>query len=470
MTNVIVTKYQLRPDQNARENDQILLKHVNAIALMPVKGGKRISLLGRRLFNVLLHKSMNDPDAKEHSVELSEVLHMAGKNMPTNYEHVKSTLKELMTTTVEWHSPSRNEDVDLWEACNLLSGVSLSRNKATGVVTVKWRFDQSIRENILKPAIYSRLSIESITQFSTHSALALYEICARYVNNPSHLTSRQNWKTWWKPVLTGFLTDPEKADYRFFKRDVLKKAVAEVNAKTNLQINGPIEFKESNGRTVVDIQFEVYYKANSNGEMPTAPLVNTTIEELPVIGRAIALGVTQKDIEKLLTQYPLVMISIGLDDLEKRLDIPNHKVRSITKPGAWLKAVLKRMDGDQTETAAAPVDVEKQKSEWVQEWLKKEKEKLLYAFEDSTEEEMQETRKAFEEYLVSSDQPILVRQLKKHDKDSPTAKRYKINYWEDRMLSALFIQFLGITKKGADWDKPTAEDLLAIAAKAMAPK
>lgn len=90
--------------------------------------------------------------------------------------------------------------------------------------------------------------------------MALYEICARYVNNPSHLTSRQNWKTWWRPVLTGVAADPEKAEYRFFNRDVLKKAVAEVNAKSNLQIIGPIEFKGSDNRTVIDIQFEVHYK------------------------------------------------------------------------------------------------------------------------------------------------------------------------------------------------------------------
>lgn len=152
-------------DKNFKEKeDEILLKHVNAIALMPVKGGKKISLMGRRLFNVLLHRSMNEPEKAEHEVSLFEIINTADSKT-TNYEQIKKALKELMTTTVEWQSPSKNEFVDIWDACNLLSGVSLMKNKKTGSVTVKWRFDCKIRENILRPEIYSRLSIESITQF-----------------------------------------------------------------------------------------------------------------------------------------------------------------------------------------------------------------------------------------------------------------------------------------------------------------
>jgi hypothetical protein len=449
------------------DKDEYLLKHVNAVALMPVIGGRKISLLGRRLFNVLLHHSMNNPDNEEHQAGLSEIVEMADINS-RNFEQIKKTLRELMTTTVEWQSPAQNEFVETWDACNLLSGVGITKNKSSGHVTVRWRFDSKVRENILRPEIYSRLSLASMTKFSTHGALALYEICARYVNNPSHLTTRRNWREWWLPVLSGVSNEKPTTEYRFFKRDVLKKAIAEINAKSNLEVVGPIEYKGSDGKTVNDIQFKVKFKSNSE-ELSSGDFsdnVNFTGEQLPVVGRAISLGVTQNEITKLITEYPLVMISIGLDDLETRISIPTQKVRPITKPGAWLKAVLKRIDNAQTKAAVKPVDVEKQKSEWVQEWLKKEKEKLLYAFEDSTEEEKQEIRRTFEEYLVSLAQSILVRQLKKYDKDSPTAK----HYWEDRMLSALFIQFLGITKKGADWDKPTAEDLLAIAAKAMAPK
>lgn len=456
-------------DKNFKEKeDEILLKHVNAIALMPVKGGKKISLMGRRLFNVLLHRSMNEPEKAEHEVSLFEIINTADSKT-TNYEQIKKALKELMTTTVEWQSPSKNEFVDIWDACNLLSGVSLMKNKKTGSVTVKWRFDCKIRENILRPEIYSRLSIESITQFSTHPAMALYEICARYVNNPSHLTSRQNWKTWWRPVLTGVAADPEKAEYRFFNRDVLKKAVAEVNAKSNLQIIGPIEFKGSDNRTVIDIQFEVHYKKNTGNAMAKKPLINTKEEELPVIGRAINCGVTQKEIEKLFTLYSLDSISHGIDELEKRLGMPKEKICEVEKPGLWLKAVLKRIDAQSQGMAITSVGIEKQRKEWVQNWLKIVKEKLIYAFEDASKEEQQEIRQEFEAHLIATDQKILLEKLREVNLHHES-KSDNLYYWNFRMLKATFISFLGVKYLGPNWDKPTADDLLAHAAKEASEK
>ena len=56
------------------EFDDYLLKHVNAVALMPVQGGRRISLLGRRLFNVLLHRAQDDGEKEEYEARLHEVV------------------------------------------------------------------------------------------------------------------------------------------------------------------------------------------------------------------------------------------------------------------------------------------------------------------------------------------------------------------------------------------------------------
>lgn len=446
-------------------DDDVLLKHVNAIALMPVIGGRRISLLGRRLFNVLLHHSMAHPDKEEHEAGLTEIVDMADFTS-RNFDQIKKTLRELMSTTVEWQSPAKNEMVETWDACNLLSGVGLTKNKKSGHVTVRWRFDSKVRENILKPEIYSRLSLESIMMFSTHGAMALYEICARYAKNPSHLTTRRNWREWWLPVLTGVSKDKSKTEYRFFKRDVLKKAIAEVNAKSNLVIIGPIEFKANDGRTVNDIQFEVHYKKESEMNIWKAPLINTTEEELPIIGRAIVLGVKQKEIEKLFAEYSMNIIVNGLDKLEARLGMPKDKVTEISKPGLWLRAVVKKIS--QTEEAGTlgmpePVDIAKQRDQWAQEWLRIRKQKLLYAFQDSTEIEQHGTIKAFEEYLEQTAQKILLNKVRELNQNNSASKQ-KTHIWEHRMLSAVFFNFLGLTRHGDGWDKPSAEDLLSIAA------
>lgn len=453
------------PMDDAKDDD-VLLKHVNAIALMPVIGGRRISLLGRRLFNVLLHHSMACPEKEEHEAGLTEIVDMADFTS-RNFDQIKKTLKELMSTTVEWQSPAKNEAVETWDACNLLSGVGLTKNKKSGHVTVRWRFDSKVRENILKPEIYSRLSLESIMMFSTHGAMALYEICARYAKNPSHLTTRRNWREWWLPVLTGVSKDKSKTEYRFFKRDVLKKAVAEVNAKSNLVVIGPIEFKAGDGKTVNDIQFEVYYKKESETETRRAPLINTTEEELPIIGRAINLGVKQKDIEQLFAEYSLKLVVIGLDKLEQRLAMPKDKVSEISRPGLWLKAVIKKLSKEEeagTLGASEPIDIDKRREEWAQEWLRTKKESLLNTFEDSPESVRQGITDAFIEHLEDFSRQTMLVKLKKILKDNDS-QNPKINFWEHRMLRSVFINFLGLTYRGDDWDKPTAEDLLIIAAK-----
>lgn len=440
------------------EDDEYLLKHVNAVALMPIKGGKRISLLGRRIFNVLLHRSMDDADKLEHSAGLSEITGMANYTS-SNLEQIKKTLKELMTTTVEWQSPAKNESVETWDACNLLSGVGITKDKKTGSVTVRWRFDTQIRDRLLKPDIYSKLSLEAITQFSSHPAMALYEICARYVCNPSHLTARQNWRTWWRPVLTGVSTNSDEAEYRFFKRDVLNKAIAEVNAKTNLDVKGPIEYKEINNRTVVDIQFEVRFKQGKLGIMPTKPLVGIDENDLPLIGRAILLGVKQKEIEKLIGKHDIDILTQALDELEKRLQMPNEKVGEVRKPGMWLKTVLERIIATK-QIQLQPIlgqaeQISKQRrTEWTEEWLRCEKDKLIYEFKNSSLLEQRDTCKAFTEHLTLINQPSILKQFNKTG-------------WNHRMVIFTFISFLGTRKRGQDWDKPTADDLLDIAATLM---
>ena len=60
--------------------DEQFLKHVNAVALMPVAGGRRISLLGRRLFNVLLHRAQEVGEQEEYEARLYEIVNDAAYN------------------------------------------------------------------------------------------------------------------------------------------------------------------------------------------------------------------------------------------------------------------------------------------------------------------------------------------------------------------------------------------------------
>jgi hypothetical protein len=439
---------------NADEYDDTLLKHVNALALMPVKGGRKISLLARRLFNVLLHRSQEDGDKEEYEARLHEVVSDAdysGKDTGP----LKKVLKELMTTPVEWQSATSGE-VESWDACTLLSGAGITKDKRTGAVTVRWRFDAKIKKQLLSPHRYARLSLEVITQLNSHAALVLYEICARYIDNPGHKTSRQHWK-WWKPVLTGYAGDDSKAEYRFFNRDVIAKAVAEINANTNLVVTGPIVYKESDNKTVSDIQFEVREKGASERERRN-PLHNITPLDLPVIGRAISAGVKQNDAEDLLRKHGGAQLNVAVVALEKRLQMPLAVAGEVRKPAGWLKENLVRKAKQAKAVASTPMarqitpdEMKKRKAGWTETWLRARKADLLIGFEELAETDKVKMLSDFRSELVETGQ-------------SHFLKRFDSSGWNHTMIRDTFIKFLGVQLIGRDWFKPSPDDILAIAA------
>ena len=436
------------------ESDDTLLKHVNAVALMPVQGGRRISLLGRRLFNVLLHRSQEEGEQDEYEARLHEVVSAADYNSKDTAP-LKKILKELMTTTVEWQSPSSGE-IETWDACNLLSGAGITKDKRSGAVTVRWRFDSKVRQQLLSPDRYARLSIEAITQLSSHSAMALYEICARYVDNPGHKTARQHWR-WWKPVLTGFSGDDSKSEYRFFKRDVLNRAIAEINERTNIEVRGPIEHKERDNKTVAEIQFEVWMKGQMHTRASKAPLHDVTPQDLPIIGRAITAGVKQDDAEELLRKHGRAPLTTAVQDLEVRLQMPVEVVGAVRKPASWLKDNLERKAKKARAAAHLPNarqisadDMKKRKAAWTDYWLRARKEDLHRGFEELADSEQKALLGKFRTELAARNIPQFL-------------KRLDTSGWQHVMIKDSFIKFLGQELIGPDWFKPSDDDILAVA-------
>lgn len=439
----------------ADADDEFLLKHVNAVALMPTTGGRRISALGRKIFNVLLYRSQEEGEREEYEARLHEILDAAAYDS-NDTAPIRKILRELMTTTVEWQSPS-NGEIETWDACNLLSGAGTTKDKRTKAVTVRWRFDSKVRAQLLSPDRYARLSLEAITQLSTHSAMALYEICARYVDNPGHKTARQHWR-WWRPVLTGFAGDDSKAEYRFFKRDVLHKAVAEINACTNIEVRGPIEYKEQDNRTIAEIQFEVYLKDGApTGQQRPKPLVHVVVDDLPIIGRAINAGVKQFEAEELIRKHGPEFFAASVGELEKRLRMPSDKVGVVLKPGGWLRAYMAKAAKEVSDQAPATRPevtedaLKKHRAAWTDEWLRRRKDRLRAGFQELSEPDQRECLESFRSELKSSAQTQLL-------------KRFDTSGWQHRLVLGAFTKFYATRAIGENWDKPTSDDILAIAA------
>ena len=434
------------------DRDGVVRKHVNTIALMPTE--RRIGLLTRKLFNVMLRLAPQQGDTETYTAPLRELITLARFDSK-DYQLLKRTLRQMISTVVEWQSPTDREFVR-WEACGLVSGVSLSKPpEAGGAVILQWSYAPQIRNQLLSPERYARLSLELMTRLRSHTALALYEICARYIDNPSHLTARQPWR-WWKPVLTGQpdRVDGRQAQYRYFKRDVLLPAIAEVNALTDIVVAGPIEARGPDNKTITTIQFEVRRREVPDRlrSTPAAELV-----DLPVLGHAIRNGLSQAEAERLLEQYDADRLRAAVDQLVQRQSVPESAgLPRIGQPARWVAAVLeaerKRQPaaGTWNERRIGQGVAPSREARWREEWIKRRYRDVHGMFLEHDEPARADWLARYRESLVAQ-RSVLVKRL---DRDG----------WEHPMVRADFLRHFARAMIGEQWDQPSAEDILGLAA------
>ncbi|MDO8775872.1 MAG: replication initiation protein [Burkholderiaceae bacterium] len=293
----------------------ILKKAQEAIAILPKSG--KVTLLTRRIFNALLQLAQEDGELSMYRCRLSKVLFNASFDS-NNTEVVKEQLRRMASIQVEWNSTSGVGE-RRWGVSNLLADAEVIEEK--GAVWIEWSYSEKVRAKLLDPEIYARISLQAYSQIRSSASAALYEICARYVTNPSNLTMRAPWQ-WWRPRLTGNPEDAvETTEYKFFKRDVLKPSIAEVNRLADICVE-LLEHKE--GRRVTEIQFRVTKVSQGHLHLPDPNMVNTEI-----IKRLVdEIGLMSEEAAKVYADHdePFLMATINLvREREKDRNLPALK-------------------------------------------------------------------------------------------------------------------------------------------------
>ncbi len=236
----------------------MVVKPVETIALRVTKG--KATLLGRRFWNCLVkHAQVHSPNADNmYEMPVAQLRKLAGFDSK-NMEVLATTLTELQTIAVNWgDSPKNfNRESYRWESATLLSYASI-RKKAGEAPTLVFDFHPAVRPYILKPEVYSLISLEIQRRFRTVGGLVLYEIGERYLSSPNGLSARLHW-TEWHHILTSRGRDGgakgKAPEWKYFKRDVLDPAVREVNKE---QDKFSIDYHVAKaGRFTTDLQFVV---------------------------------------------------------------------------------------------------------------------------------------------------------------------------------------------------------------------
>jgi hypothetical protein len=304
----------------------VLKKTVDALAIIPTN--RKISLLARKIYNVMIYYAQRQGDQEIYRARLRDVINTIEFNS-NNTEVLKEHLRQMVTTKVEWQSPTDGEGAR-WGVSGLIAYAELINEG--GEVTMEWSYAPKLKQAILDPQRYAKFSLAMQVGLRTNAALVLYEICSRYVDNPGGVTARQHW-TWWRPVLTGAPDDQcgVYKEWKYFSRDIIKLAVAEVSQITELMVE-TIEHRR--GRSVTDLQFRVTRKAQQ--QLPLTAALNPV--DLNEVGRAIRAGVEQAKAERLFEKFGSHAFVSAVDALIARQS--RRDLERVSAPAQFLAAIL----------------------------------------------------------------------------------------------------------------------------------
>jgi len=311
-------------------DEQSLAKANEAIAIRPKRG--RLTLLSRRIYNALLyHSQRQGVDEPVYRLALSELIGDAHFNSK-NTELLKSHLRDMQATTIEWSTSSAGNK--RWVSTQLIGTVTIEEQGRGRPCIVTWRYPEEIKERLVRPHQYTRVLLEISGQMRSYSAAVLYEIGARYLTSPGKLTMRED-VLWWAAVLTG-RSDLTEIDYRFFKRDVISKALAEVEALCEDFSLELIEHKQ--GRKIEDIQFRVVPRVQQRlGEIDDS---SRNVFDLELVAQLVALGIKQEDAQDLYAATDEGQLRGALDHVQQRLR--NQTLPELKSPAAYFKDALKK--------------------------------------------------------------------------------------------------------------------------------
>lgn len=311
------------------ESQQKIRKPVSTLAIIPKAGS--ITKLGRQAYAIMLMSARLQASEDPATGMFCAPIHSIIDGFDGNKESmkvIKSTLRSMVSSVVEWQSPTDGES-DEWNACALLAAVKIKIIK--GENYVYWAYAPNLRHELLNPQRYAQLQRSTISKAKSHAGLALYENCVRYKDVPSSLTSEHPWE-WWVDVLRGKPMKPGAVlGYGIFKRDTLNKAIAEVNEISEITVT--LREKKA-GKSVTTIQFEVQKKLrpmNNEDEESQRPISAASLV------KAEKIGIPAKVADHLYGKHGDSTLLKALNKLAVRLE---QFASPVENKSAYLKSIL----------------------------------------------------------------------------------------------------------------------------------
>jgi hypothetical protein len=326
----------------------VFKKPNSALVMMPKIG--KLTAVARKIFNVLLHATQRQVHALGQEGRIVEATHYFSARLDELVTPVeqgnsnltscaKKSLLEMRRTEVDWEAPDAHSGV-IWSNMSLLSEAKIV--KSGGILYAYWALPPGLLSVIADPQRFTPIDIAQLSQLKTYTAVALYEICVRYKNNPTGLTS-ENALEWWVDALTQSAPkiDPKtkKPKLRLwskFKSEQVNAAIDEINAKSDIGVE---LIEKKTGKAVTSAQFKVWRKSVDAVEMVNGPRLTPDMAEM-----AGKLGLQLGDICNLLKLgHSESILNIALAKLQARLQ--RQDLMPVESKLAYLKTVLAETSG-----------------------------------------------------------------------------------------------------------------------------
>ena len=335
------------------EIKMVLKKPVQALVMIPKVG--KLTVIARKLYNVLLHSALQEiaefknlgkvlPATHLFSAHLHDLLDPIETGSSNLRALAKIHLKEMVSTQVEWDCPEAKKG-GIWGISNLLSEANLKYklgvDSKVAPLIAEWSFPPSILRALENPEMYAQLNIIQIAKLTSYETLVLYEICTRYRTNFDGLTNKND-PDWWVRALSNKqpTIDPKTSVVKMrpwakFKDDKIKSAIAEINSKTDLNIE---MIEERTGKKITAVQFKVTRKeSDAIDQISTVKLSPDIAEQAARLDLSL-----DKVLELLKNGLSESVLKVGLIKLEAR--IAREELLPIGSKMAYIRSVV--LDSD----------------------------------------------------------------------------------------------------------------------------
>lgn len=302
----------------------VLNQPMQSVALTPTRG--QITRAMNLMWLKIIQEIQHQPEAPVYKIPVRVLVEFLGD--AKNYDRIKENLRALNAVQVEWNNISA--DVEQWGVSSLLSQAKVTRTGST--TTIEVGLPPDINKGVRELKQFSALNLLMARELKNPAALNLYKIAVAYETNPSRVTNRAPPESW-EPQLRGTPRQPgTEFVYKYFKRDTVIPAMAEVNRLTNLTLE-LIEHRE--GRTVKEIQFRVTSK--NAIDFDGAISEGASRAELDAIAQLKELGVRTIEAKQLLAAYGADRVRRNIEYLNRKKADGTGKIRSAA---AYIKAAV----------------------------------------------------------------------------------------------------------------------------------